>query len=197
MNNIKLRIFLVSISAIMIIVLSMLCLPFLAIGYENLLVKWDAHNPHIDSGYLGWKSVTVSNIGNLMIPESWSLHESNGFCYICEENGELWAVGTSFGHKNSKFKTYKTFAEMAYEDSFTDATVGPFAPFLLMDGSTAVQMVARGSGGDKIYYCIKLFISTEEEYVFLLEKNLSTEAKQFDIAEALVYSYAFAVEQLK
>lgn len=180
----------VSFSMIVVAFLVRWGLPYFAIGHEGLLVKWEANNPYINSEYSGWKTINISEMGGIRIPESWSIKESDCYCCIYDEDGELWAVGTSFGN-NTEFKTYKDFAEKVYQEGFSEATIEPFPPFLMMDGSSVVRMIAKESNDVKTYYCIQLFISAEQEFVLLLDKDLSMDARHYDIVEALVYSHAF------
>ena len=188
-SKVALLVILVSLFSV-ILVLLWGSIPIFAIAGERWLVKWGAKNPYIDSAYAGWKTVQISDIGTIMIPVSWSINESNGISYISNENGEIWATGTIFGHENAKFHSYKSFAEKIYQKSFADAFVQPYTPFYLMDGSTVAKIV---DDCDKtLCYCVKLFITMEQEYVLLIETDITNDARQYDIVEAIVYSYAFS-----
>lgn len=166
-----------------------------AIGMEYLFAKWEIDNPYVDSGYPGWQYVYIEECGGFLIPEGWSIVEADGVYSVLDSSGEVWAYGADVGTESNRFRSYKELVSeispiqptsLAFEYSF---------PFVMMEGSEMNRLTINSETESEEYYCIHLFMSTDSQFVLLLSEDLTVDETQFNIAEALVYSYAFDVEK--
>ena len=63
----------------------------------------------------------------------------------------------------------------------------------MMGGSGMVKLTVNYESTSTLYYCIQLYIGVSSEFVLFIPSDLDADVDQYDIAEALVYAYAFQV----
>lgn len=165
--------------------------PIAAIGLEYTFIKWDIRNPYVDAHFSGWKPAFVEDTISFYIPEGWSIDQNNGVYTIRDASGSIWAYGTIFGLDESRFSGYQDFMESITSVALTELEFEPFIQFPMMDGSDIDKLTAYGADDSAVYFCVQLFIDTQAEFAWFVDSDLSKNADQYDIAEAIVYSYAF------
>ena len=180
---------------ILIFVLMYLFMPVIAVLGESLLVQLDIQNPHVGNHFLGWSQVQVDDVRPFLIPKGWTLEEDSGVYKIVDESGEVWAYGAVLGSDETHFHNYKELVAMVYSDPFVEIELQSFERFVMMNGSDVDLLRVRGNLSDIELFCIQLFENAQEELVWILMPDLSLDEEQYDIAEALVYSYAFGVSK--
>ena len=172
-------------------------LPLFAIGCENLLVKWEIQNPYVDEGFSDWNAILLSDCGVMMIPSEWTCREQEDIFYLYDETGDLWAAGAAIGGAGDRFGSMKQLLESLEDTRILEIETEAIVPFSMMDGSSAVRIVVRGSGVEITRDCMRLFISTEREFLWILINDIAGDDGQYDLTEAMVYSYAFGRRDIK
>lgn len=164
-----------------------------AIGLEYLFVKWDIDNPHVDNHFSEWEPVSIEGCSDFLIPNEWSVIENGEIYSILDSSNQVWAYGTFFGTEHDRFQSYKDFVEKISSTQPIKTELEPFPPCPMMDGSGIVRLTVHYESTSTVYYCIQLFIDVPSEFVLFVPSDLDADMDQYDIAEALVYSYAFQV----
>ena len=149
----------------------------------------------MDADYQHWQPIVLEGVVSFGIPEDWSVHENDGVYAITDSTGNPWAYGTFFGTDCDRFDNYKDFIAEISSTRPETVTYESFTQFIMMDGSTINKLNSQHENIIETYYNIHLFISTQSEFILLVSVDLANDVNQFDIAEALVYSYAFKVYQ--
>jgi len=185
---------------IIVLVLSIVCVGFSAVygffyfvlGTEWLFVKLEIDNPYVNNRYSGWKDVLVDELGSFSIPEEWSLSEADGIYTITDASGQVWAHGAVVGDKYS-FSNYEEFVIKILPEAQDYFSLEPFERFIMMDGSYIYEMIIcadRKSEG-KRSQILQMFVDVDTDIAWILTPDISEDIDQYDIAEAIVYSYAF------
>jgi len=184
---------------IMIVVLFLFLLgvlmPFAVIVFENIFVMFDIDNPYVSHFYAGWQPFSVEGFSSFYLPAEWSVQNDDALYTIIDDSGAIWAYGFTGGTDNDRFDSYKDFIQEVYSIDSADVSVDPFIPFVMMDGSDIDKLIVQEGTTTNEYYCIQMLQDTQTELYWVLTKDISSNAAQYDIAEAIVYSFAFDVGQ--
>ena len=177
-----------------VIVLVFLSLPAIAVLGESLFVRFEINNPYVNNGFRGWTQVQVDNFESFLIPDRWFLEEEYGIYKITDDSGKVWAFGAVVGTDDSQFKNYKDLITKIYDVSSVELKLVPYTQ-VLMEGSNIYLLQIHGDIPDDEFYCIQLFESPQKELVWILMPDLSLDETQYNIAEAMVFSFAFDVKK--
>lgn len=181
---------LVGLSAgVVLCIFSSFLLASFGIGFENIGVKREINNPHVNADFKEWKNISVEDRYAFSIPQKWTLQETNRIYEIYDECGYLWAVGSELGHESGKFQNYRDLMESCIHLSIPDFTLTPIS-HVLMRGSEIYQITYADENVKK-YYVISLRRGTADKLVFIVFADLLQNAEEYDFAEAIVYSYAW------
>ena len=168
-----------------------LSVSLLAIGMENILIKQNIDNPYINNRYPGWQHISIEDFSGFRIPSGWSVRSEDGVYVIIDASGSIWAYVAPFGSEEDRFSSYEAFIEEVFSLEITALSVDPFLPFIMMEGSDIDAVTVQTSSSKETLFCIQLMQNLERELIWLLMADISSEENQYNIAEAIVYSYAF------
>ena len=182
---------LVSVITLCALIFLVLIAPFAAIGFEWFFVKLDIDNPYVDSHFSGWKTAYIPELGALYIPAEWTLQDRDNVYCIEDESGQLWAFGAIFGSEQDPFFSYEDLIFEMSSAKITTLQIEPFPTFSMMDGSDIDKIIAQNESSANVYYCLQLLKDAETEFAWFISSDLSENEDQYNIAEAIVYSYAF------
>lgn len=164
-----------------------------AIVFEGALVKKDIDNPYVNSGFSNWKTVTVENFANIQIPAQWSLDESDGIITI-RGNGKICAQGTVFGVAQERFEDDLALVRWITNEPNLEVVYEPLVGSVEMEGSTVGKFLTTEASSQE-YYFIRLECRTEQNdspiLYLVLDHDLTHSEDAYNIAEAIVYSYAY------
>ncbi len=159
---------------------------FCAIAFEGTFIKWDIDNPYIDNHYKGWKEVTAASNYTFKIPENWTLEEDDGVYKIVDAAGDIWGYGA----------TYEKYVELF---DLVSAAVGNQPENISRYGQLKVsmrrsyldKMVLSYEDRTEVYSYMSLSEAFGEGIRFVIFADVSSNAEQYNIAEAIVYSFVF------
>lgn len=165
---------------------------FCAIAFEHITVKWEIDNPHVNTGCRDWQSIAVDDFSSLSIPSDWTLQQEDGIVTILTD-GSVWAQGTVFDIPNERFEddvaliswlTNTETSEVTYDSSFGS---------LVMNGCDVGRFYTQQT--DQPYYYIRLEDQSGDNgsttLFLVVNHDLQQNEDNFDIAEAIVYAFAF------
>ena len=187
----------VSIVLICVILLVCISIPAISILGECWLVRWDIRNPYVNGGFRGWSHVDIENLGVFLIPKGWSLEKDSDIYWICDDTGDAWAFGAIMGSKESCFDNYKDLIVAACNIPCHKIEIDPFSRFSMMNGSDIDLLQVQGEMLDNQFFCIQMLIDGQREIAWIVIPDLLSNEDQYDIAEAIVYSYAFDVKKTR
>ena len=188
------KITLICLGAIVTLFLLRIGLIVFAIGGEHLLVKWHIDNPYVDSRFSGWEEVTIDGFGAFSLPQDWSVTQDGIVYTILDDAGNIWAYG-GISDRKSSTSGYTDISSFLYEVYSVKPTLlsTDFVPaFIMMKGSDMYKNTFDFAGTEKAFYTIYLSKNMYTNMVWLCPSDLMEQPKQYAIAEAMVYSYAFA-----
>ena len=162
-----------------------------AIIFEPELVKANMDNPYVDENYPGWKNIQIEDSVHFSIPESWEIYKENGVCTIVDSSGSIWAYGATVGKNDCTFAGYTSYYRTILSVDPTDIEFEPFIGSRNMDGSYFTEVLVYHNDGVESVHCAILFLDMDSDYVLLLQDDLGENEQALDLAEALMYSYAF------
>lgn len=187
------RIIIISIIFVCIIVLTYLSIPAIAVLGESLLVRFEIRNPYVNSGFCGWSCANVEDFGSFLIPNEWSLEEESGIYKIIDDSNKVWAVGAVVGTEASHFDDYEDLVSAIYKLPSVKITTDPYTEFLMMNGSDVDLLHVQGDVFEDDVFCIQLFENSQKELVWIMRADITLDEEQYNIAEAIVYSFAFGI----
>ena len=189
------KVIITSIVLICIMLLIYLCIPAVAIWGESMLVRFEIQNSYVNGGFRGWNRVRIEDVGAFLIPKGWSLEVDDDIYWIIDDSGEAWAFGAIFGTDGAPFANYKDLITAVQGIPCSKIEIDPFSGFLMMNGSDIDVLRLHGDTSDSSAFCIQMFVDTQKELVWMLLPDLSIDKSEFDIAEAIVYSFAFDIKR--
>lgn len=163
---------------------------FLIFGLEHVYTKWDINNPYVNQRYKGWREICLAGEDKVKIPSEWHMVDDNGVLLLTDHCGELWGVGTAFGTETDVFESYATFASEYTPIQTQDVSIQPLEGFDAINGSEAYILSSDTSECSTVYYCLELH-RPNVDYFFIVFADLSKSSDEYNIAEAIVYSFAY------
>ena len=164
-----------------------LAIPAAAILGEPLFVKWKIDNPYVNDNYSGWNEVYIEGFDTFLIPQNWSLQETDDVFLIIDDIGDIWAYGTS------DIAGYEDLLATIYNVSSVEIEIDPFSQFLMMNGSDVDLLQVQEDISESRHFSMQMFESAQKQIVWILVPDIIQDETQYDIAEAIVYSFAFKV----
>lgn len=162
-----------------------------AIGLEPYLVQSHIENPYVDEGFSGWKEVYFEERVQFKIPNDWNVQSENGVFTIVDSSGSIWAYGATVGKTNCTFKHDSQFLQQVRSVQPTKIEYEPFLGSCDMEESYFIQAIVQHEQGVENIYCPIFFINTDSDFLLLISEDLAENSSAFDIAEAMMFSYAF------
>lgn len=162
-----------------------------AIGLEDVFRKWKINNPYVNDRFRSCQQISLVTGRTMCIPEEWSFEENDGIYKIYDQNNELWAIGTVFGTENDRFADSTEFISESFSLEDIHFTLEGYTAIPFMEGAHIYQMHVQGSNGEAPHFYIALSHSSEPRIVFILKDDISQNAQSFDVAEAIMYSFAW------
>lgn len=190
----KKKIVIICIILVCIFLFTCVLVPAIAILGEALFVRWDIDNPYVNNNYYGWNYAYVEGFSTFLIPKEWSLEKDEDIYWIIDESGKVWAFGAPYGTEADAFSDYAALIEKACSVHVSDMTIDSYPRFYMMDGSDVDRLLVRQDSLTKEYYCIQMLETAQEEIVWILFHDISVNEDQYDIMEAIVYSFAFEIK---
>lgn len=166
--------------------------PLTVIGFEKMLVKRNIDNPYVNGNFSEWQTISLEEIKDFRIPKGWKISEDDGLYLLVDELGQTWAYGTLYGSDEDRYVNYKEFIGDLIKQQPTEIVFEAIPQFIMMDGSDIDKIEAVfDEKVSESFFCIQFFVDSQTEFVWIIFMDLSSDANQYDIAEAIVYSYAF------
>lgn len=165
---------------------------FLAIGLEDVFTKWEIQNPHVNKRYKGWKEVSLFDNETIKIPKNWTFDDEDidGIYELTDGNGKRWAVGTLFGTTTDRFNDYEDFVSSVLSVQPENITIEYREPIMGINTSAFHTITSQHSDKISTYYCMYLS-GRNSEFLFILFSDIIQNASDFDIAEAIMYSFEY------
>ena len=155
-----------------------------------MLVKKHIQNPYVNVKFQDWKSVSIEDKIAFYIPEQWSLEKQEEGYAIVDREGQIWAKG-DFVHADTTKEFNRVFGQ-TISDQILDSEVDfSFAGSGLMDGSTVQKWYAHVDEGTVECYVACLLEDMDSSFYWIVECDSASEKEQYDILEAITYSFAF------
>lgn len=202
-ESIKAILILVSVLVILMIVIP--SITWMSIGWmvgnTEKGLREELDNAVIDGDYAGWKKAEVADWKQFLIPEEWNIREEEDMLRICDRDGNELGFGAMIGNENAAFADYKTFLEAVEGAQEIEVSESAVEEFATISESTMVKVTAKSDAGEKNYYCIRLLSQTVNDSrrlcMFFPEDEVINFEEFFEKAQAIVFSFAFAVEPAK
>lgn len=160
---------------------------FCVIALEDKFIKWDIDNPYVDSHYEGWKEVTAASNFTFQIPENWTLlEEEDGAYKIVDAAGNIWGYGAAC----DKFAEISDLVGAALGNQ--PENISRYEQLeVSMPRSYLEKMVLSYEDRTEVYSYMSLSEDFGEGIDFVIFADVSSNAEQYNIAEAMLYSFAF------
>lgn len=176
---------LVVVCLLLYIVLSCMS-PLILFQMENDYVRDILDNPYVNSGYLQWKNINLDGIGELMVPNDWTIVKSAEIYQIFDINGTMVAIG-GVSNVIDDADLFKVLTGYDILDSSYDGVPG----FISIQSSELYEVHVKGEGLSESFYCISLCMDVKNRFMlYFPEKRIESIDSFFDVAEAVIYSYA-------
>lgn len=177
---------------ILLNIFRILTILFFAFGLEDKYTKWYIQNPYVNSHFTGWREIVLYDTNTVMIPNEWSFADENcdGIFSITDGEGKLWATGTLFGTEGDVFEDYSEFVASLTAIQPESVTIESYNGFVAMNASMIKVLTAQYSDGVNTYYCLELH-RPGTNFLFILYSDISQSPSDYDIAEAIIYSFAY------
>lgn len=165
---------------------------YLSIVLEDVFVKWDIDNPYVNDQYAGWEEFHIDGVGTMMLPEEWTVKEENGIRSVFDASGNLWATGTVYGTEEACFDSYQEFVATFSSIGSGTTVLDPYPQFAAMKGADIdIFTISDIEGKKESYYVIQLRNIAGGSFALFLFANLNDSPIDFEIAEAIAYSFAY------
>lgn len=158
---------------------------------EDIVTKWQIDNPYVNNRFSECQQILLPTQRSFCIPKDWSLLEENGVYRIYDQNNTLWAIGTSYGTENDRFVDYEELLATFVPLQSISIVTEPYAEVDFMKGANLNKLFAHGIAGTQTYYYICLMDTSGTYDMFVLFSDIEEDKLSFDIAEAIMYSYAW------
>lgn len=170
-----------------------------SILFEHVFTKWDINNPHVNREFIGWQEISLledsKEHGTFCIPADWALLSKDGIYTILDSTGAVWAIGTLFyGNDKDYFDSEEAFVETFAKIFPDELFYHPYPDFVAMKGGNLSRVLIRYGENNEIYDCIELLnpsVTVRHRIVFYIFPNLTESPDDFDVAEAIIYSFAY------
>lgn len=179
---------------LLVALLILFCTPlgaYVAIGYEDVFTKWEINNPYVDRNLSGWQKIQIDGLSSFSIPKGWAMDFSNGVYSIIEPSGNVWAIGTIFGTDTDFFDNYSDFFATHISTESFEISTDLCSEFIAMKGADIDKITICAPSGSTSYYCIQLDEASGPSLLLVLFSDISRNADHFNIAEAIMYSFAY------
>ena len=160
-------------------------IPVMAILGEPLLIRWEIDNPYVNKNFSEWNFAKVEGFDSFPIPPNWSVEENDNIYMLTDDSGEVWAYGSS------EIRNYKDLLEKFYNISSVEIEIDSFNQFLSMEGSDIDLLRVCDGISERRFFSMQLFENPEKQIIWILVPDIMQDDNQYDIAEAIVYSFAF------
>ena len=165
---------------------------FLAIGGESFLTKAHIDNQYVDADYPQWHKVQVDDLKPLYIPAGWELEESADFLLIKDASGSVWAYGGRYGEGTGQFHDTSSLISAFHDDiCVTDYAVDYSWGTIAMEESSLLRASVCAENSNQKFYKLYLHEEDNRSICFIITADLEQRATDFDIAEAILYSFAY------
>lgn len=184
-------IFLILAAVVAILLQTIILLPFLAIGLEDTFRKWKINNPYVNNRFRDCQKITLDTSHTICIPEEWLFEESDGIYKIYDQDSNLWAIGRTQGTEYDRFADDAEFLEAFLPFQDIDITYEYYPPISFMEEAHITRMHVCGSNGSTTLFHISLMDISGADTCFVLLDDIQQNACSFDVAEAIMYSFAW------
>ena len=75
--------------------------------------------------------------------------------------------------------------------------IDPFSRFSMMNGSDIDLLLLSGDMPVNQLFCIQMMVDEKKEITWIVPTDLALDESQYEIAEAIVYSFAFDVKKTR
>lgn len=162
-------------------------------------LREELNNAVINEHYDGWEKVEISDWRMFMIPEDWEIREEGEEIYVIDKDGTELAFGGKFGGEESMFADQQAVLEAKKGVKDLEIEEEVVKGFSTIGGSMLTEIVINQEAKEEIYYCITLETQSVEDKtgVCLLfpAEQVEDFEEFFEIAQAIVFSYAFQTEK--
>jgi len=163
---------------------------YLTFGREEIAIKRAIDNPYVNSRYKGWDTASSERYGDFQLPEDWSFVEESDCFRIFDSEGDLWAVGTTYGTASDAYPDRKSFVENVLECNVSSLEYISDA-YVNMRYTSGVHSLTVHTENEKVFRYLDLNKDPDiNNFVFILD-YFDAASAEYDVAEAIVYSYAY------
>ena len=146
----------------------------------------------MDNRFRDCKKITLDTSHTICIPEDWSFEETDGIYRIYDQENNLWAMGTNFGTECDRFADSSEFFSTFVPLQDIYVTHESYPPISFMAGANISKKHVHGTDGSASYFYIYLMdITSGADTCFVLMDDIDQDAQSFNVAEALMYSFAW------
>ncbi|MBQ4564633.1 MAG: hypothetical protein IJA58_09130 [Lachnospiraceae bacterium] len=204
MNSSKkesLKAILIMVSVLLIILVVIPVVTWLAMGWmvsnTQKGLKAELDNAVINEDYAGWKLMEIPEWLETMMPEEWEIREEDDVLHVFSGETEI-AFGARIEGKDAVFADQKTFLETVKGVKGPEIEEKVVEGFATISESTFVELTMKQGNLSEKYYCIRLIsrsVSVESDlYLFFPSEKVSDFDELFEIAQAIVFAYAFQID---
>lgn len=177
---------------IFVMVLICFVLSFILVwGHEDVIVKWEIDNTYVDSNFKNWIRIEIYDNISFCIPNEWGIHKTSGIYSITDENGQLWASGALFRTEDDWFNSVRDFVSISTSLPISSMEIDPYSSIHAMKGADIDKLCIYADSTYIEFFLVQLTDASGAEFLLLLECNIESSNHDFDIAEAIMYSFAW------
>ena len=167
----------------------------IVVANEEKLLKIELDNTYINSGYAEWKSAEIADWESFMIPKTWNVVSESDNYKIYDVGGKHVACCAILGSTDSRYPNRESFIRSISEEEILNITDQHIPGFVAIDFSNYSSLVIEYNGYKEVYHYISLRNNLSPELFIIFPHDSSVEKGMLiDIAQAIVYSYAFPDE---
>ena len=164
---------------------------FFAIGFEGTFTKWEIDNPYVNSNFSGCEEVHISTDISFHIPKDWTVECEDGIYSVTDSRGNVWAIGTLFGTDADYFDDYSSFLMESICSKQFDLSIDICPKYIAMKGADIDEITIDYFESSESYYIINLDTASTPSFLLVLFADISQDTDAFDVAEAIMYSFAY------
>lgn len=161
-----------------------------AVGSGGLVAKWELDNPYVNARFRDWKPVAIHGEVSVRIPEDWTFQEEDGTYTILDADGTVWAYGFCSerdGARDALVESLYGFTPDAYTSE-----AYPCSGYMELGEMEKVWI--SGENACASYDALILRNGLQDSVYLIPTARLEENPEQYDIAEAILYSYAWTFD---
>jgi len=165
-------------------------IPFALLANEDKILKRELNNQYINEGYQNWKSVSYSDF-RFCIPSEWEITADENHSKITNQNGDLVCYMAVVGQANYDYRYEMDFYEKLLDSNAT--SIESPTPDLCYTRVGGNYLSTKTVHPEELTFYSLMLQGTQMRSVYMVfpSETVSNEQELTEIAEAIMYSYAF------